>query len=314
MPSSDQSTPPSSTGIPSPPSGAGAADLATDSNDPQVLRELLDRARERLAFYESFDRIIGENIRRSGELMVETVALREQAQALAAQSAKDHAAFAATRQAERDRYRALIEQALGEVSTVRPVIDAIVTRFESVLTELDESIEAEDVVMNEASSTNVPTAPTPVEPSATSPDLDTESEEAPSPPDLEIDVEASAEEPTAEPGTETTGMIAVEAAPAPDVESGVTPQAPTTHGDRSIDVLAHGVPNARVAISLQKMLREMDVVSSVEAREFANGELRLAIQAKDSLPEIDLAAWLANNNGELMSVSASVMELTFGSA
>ena len=48
------------TALPSPVAGAGSADLMTDSNDPEELRSLLERARERLSFYESFDKIIAE--------------------------------------------------------------------------------------------------------------------------------------------------------------------------------------------------------------------------------------------------------------
>ncbi|HEV2073103.1 MAG TPA: hypothetical protein VGR29_05615, partial [Thermomicrobiales bacterium] len=304
MPSSDQPITPPTTGIPTPPGGAGAADLATDSTDPQILRELLDRARERLAFYESFDRIIGENIRRSGELMVETVALREQAQALAAQSAMERATFAATRQTERDRYRALVEQVLNEVSTVRPLIDTMVTRFESVLEELSEDTVTETGAGGVLDSTSISTnsaleAPSP------------ESSETDEPPPVLVEDETPVthvDPPAEEPAQETTEITTVEDAPPPDVAPEITPEEPAPEGSRGIDLLAHGVPNARVAISLQKMLRELDVVSSVEAREFANGELRLAIQASDALPEAALVAWLGDNNGELTSKSSSVTE------
>ena len=50
-----------------------AAALARDPDDPVLLKQRLTRARERLGFYESFDRIIQENIRRSGELMLEAM-------------------------------------------------------------------------------------------------------------------------------------------------------------------------------------------------------------------------------------------------
>lgn len=313
MPSSDQPTAPSHTVIPAPPSGVGAADLATDSTDPQVLRELLDRARERLAFYESFDRIIGENIRRSGELMVETVALREQAQVLAARSAEERAALAAKRQAERDHYRALIAQALHEVSCVRPVIDTMVTRLESVLAELGGDEESEDAA-TAVSPTSISTISALVDSRSTPPDRHEATELAPlfssEEPTTDTDGEASVEEPA----VETMDTAAEEEAPSAEAETAVTPEAPTTDGPRSIDVLAHGVPSARVAISLQKVLRDLDVVRSVEAREFANGELRLAVQATDALPQATLESWLADNNGELTGSDATVTEITFHGA
>lgn len=314
MPSSDQPTAPSHTVIPAPPSGVGAADLATDSTDPQVLRELLDRARERLAFYESFDRIIGENIRRSGELMVETVALREQAQVLAARSAEERATLAAKRQAERDHYRALIAQALHEVSSVRPVIDTMVTRLESVLAELGEGEETDSGAAATASATSISTISALVESRSTPPDRQEATELAPKFSSEEPTTDTDGEAPVEEPAVETADTAVEEETSNVEAETAVTSESPTTDGPRSIDVLAHGVPSARVAISLQKVLRDLDVVSSVEAREFANGELRLAVQATDALPQATLESWLADNNGELTGSGATVTEITFHGA
>lgn len=302
MSAPDKHTPSPSSGLPVPPEGVGAADLKTDSTDPQELRELLDRARERLAFYESFDRIIGENIRRSGELMVETVALREQAQTLAAQSEKERAEFEATRQADREHYRTLITGALAEVETARPVIDGMIARLQDVLDTLsqDDAIGA-DVT---AGSASVSLTSALVEPWHTDP---TPKEAAPSPDEAAIQADAEAE-PDA-PAADTTEPTTAEDAPVPaDAEESSTPSGPVA---RHITVLAHNVPNAKVAIALQKKLRELDVVTSVDAREFANGELRLAVIANDALPEDILTAWLTGNDGSLTSTSPSVTELTF---
>src|SRR5690606_21660333 len=56
-----------------------SADLATDSNDPQEVRRLLDRAVARLSFYEASDRTLGETVRRTGARTEETGALGERA-------------------------------------------------------------------------------------------------------------------------------------------------------------------------------------------------------------------------------------------
>lgn len=272
MTSPDRSPTSTPTGLPEPPSGVGAVDLATASNDPAELRDLLDRARERLAFYESFDRIIGENIRRSGELMVETVALREEAQALAAQSARDHAGFEATREADRQRYREIVRAALDEAAGVQPVIDGLIRHLEAALAQLD------------AMSTDTPepaAAAVPVEDSAGD-------EAAPATPAIE---------PTPE-----TAPTTPESAQGPPAEPA---------GPRTIQVLAHRVPNAKTAVALQAMLRDLDGIESVEAREFANGELRLAISATVPLPADILAAWLSANDGELTGTTDSVTEVTF---
>lgn len=276
--SSDHSPPP---GLPTPPAGVGAADLATDSSDPKELRELLDQARERLAFYESFDRIIGENIRRSGELMVETVSLREQAQALAAKYQKEREGFAATRQADQERYRALVADALKEIESARPVIDGLVGRLQGLLQSLEE-----DGSPDTSGGTAIATMAALVEPWHTGSD----------------DPATATADPAADPASTTDEDI-----PQEDEAASVEGEA----GPRTINLLAHGVPSAKVAIQLQNMLRGLAPVTRVDTREFANGELRLTVTAIGTLPEADITAWLGDNNGELTSSSPSVIELNF---
>lgn len=53
--------------------------FVTDSRDPDVLQELLARARERIAFYHHFDRQIQENLEHSRQLMAEAAAARDRA-------------------------------------------------------------------------------------------------------------------------------------------------------------------------------------------------------------------------------------------
>lgn len=317
MPSPDQpNTPPPPT-LPAPPSGVGAADLATDSTDPGELRDLLDRARERLAFYESFDRIIGENIRRSGELMVETVSLREQAQAIANQSARERAQFEATRQADRDRYRSLIQNALDEAAAVRPVIDAMVERLHGVLDELNaeagDSMDREPPTAVEAGDFGTVSITSDlVEPWSTSAARTQSVEPASHVSDIATPAESDTDATVGEqPAVETTDITAVEDAPEPATSGEAPPEPAVPVGPRTIDVLAHGVPNARIAISLQKMLRGLEVVSNVDVREFASGELRLAVTATGALPVDALTIWLTDNRGELTSTADTVTEITF---
>jgi len=293
MPSPDPSTIPTSTGLPEPSSGVGTADLTTDSTDPDELRALLERARERLAFYESFDRIIGENIRRSGELMVETVQLREQARALADQSAKDRAAFDAVRRAERDRYRALVQTALDEAASVQPIIGAMVGKLQDALRQIDQ--EPEPSTIPEPLSSAVQETPEhDEEPILTEPDA----------PELaDTDQETALAEPTV--------LVKEEEKAGPASSEDAIPEESEPTTSRTIQVLALGVPNAKTAIALQKMLRGLGAVTSVNAREFANGELRLAVSTTGPLPEEALTAWLADNAGELTSATETVTEVTF---
>lgn len=273
-------------GIPTPTMGAGSAELATTSDDPAVLRELLDRARERLAFYESFDRIIGENIRRSGELMVETVALREQAQAQAATLAAERAAFEASRQADREKHRQLVQGVLSEVAALQPVIEGLVERLQAALAAFGEeepatSARAEDItVVGEASADA----------------------------GKEVGAAEAPDAATTEPG---------EAPVVPQQEPNLEEDAATAamhDGPRTVEVLAHGIPTAAIAISLQRTLRELEQVASVEAREFADGVLRLQVVASGEIGEADLAEWLARHDGRIASTAGDVVEINVGSA
>jgi hypothetical protein len=292
------------TGIPAPTTGAGAGDLVTNSDDPAVLREMLDRARERLAFYESFDRIIGENIRRSGELMVETVALREQAQAQAAAIAAERASFDATRQADRETYRTLVQTALNEVAATRPIIDGLVERLQAALVSFGEE--------SPAATADIP--------AKIAPALDTEptlavAEVAPSEAVAQSASQAAAEAEAAprpeQRPTATSGSEEVTEAP---VEEDTAAVAAEPTGPHTVEILAHGIQTAAIAIALQRTLRELEKVSAVEAREFANGVLRLKVVVDGRIEPGDLASWLEANEGRIATASPTVMEITLGPA
>lgn len=56
-------------------------------------------------------------------------------------------------------------------------------------------------------------------------------------------------------------------------------------------VLAHGVSRADDAIELQRYLRALDGVRTVDAREFSDGVLRLSVVAERALTADDTEAW-----------------------
>lgn len=285
------------TGIPSPTTGAAAGDLVTTSDDPAILRELLDRARERLAFYQSFDRIIGENIRRSGELMVETVALREEAKAQAVAFAAERAAFEASRQADREAYRTLVQNALNDVAATRPVIDGLVERLQAALVGFGEEPTAEDAPAEAVS--EAPEAP---------------AEEIEAAPEAET-VEASATEAEAVQPDEVASEPQTPApvnASEPPVEEDAAASAVPASGPRTVEILAHGVQTAAIAIALQRTLRELEKVSNVEAREFANGVLRLQTVVDGAIERADLAPWLEAHEGRITSATPTVLEIALG--
>jgi hypothetical protein len=291
-----------------------SADLATDSNDPQELRRLLDRAVERLSFYESFDRTIGETLRRTGEMMEETVALREQAKQAAAEADAARSAAEETIRHERTRYRMLMEGALSEVRTARPVLDAMISRLEGALTDLsgDNGAEITDTA------DIVPTAAEAAE-STGEPKF---SDEHPAPDTTAeaMDIEVSGPEPEVPEPNEEPIAAPEEDEPEHPAADDVDPEATSEDGEDAseadtspgvIDVIAHGVPSAATAIGLQQMLRELDTVSRVDAREFADGELRLQVECTAPFPEQPLAEWLSQNSGSLVSRNGTAIELSF---
>jgi hypothetical protein len=233
--------PEGSASIPQPRVGAGSTDLVTDSQDAAVLRDLLARARERLSFYESFDRIIGENIKRSGELMLETIQLREQAETNAREAAEAKAQFDARLNAERKRHHDLLAALSKDLDQLRGQIDTFHTRLNSTITSID-GLE--------------PAAP--AEPAATEP-------------------VATATEAAAAPASEP------EPAPATPPES----EEPA----RAIDALFHGIPDAGTALKLQRFIGDIGGINRVEAREFAEGILRLQVTANRPLRSADFSAW-----------------------
>lgn len=228
------------TPIPNPTAGAGSAELSTSSNDPVVLRALLERARERLLFYESYDRMIGENIRRTGELMLDSIALRDEARAQAERADNARTEIEERIAASRREHQALVRSLLDEVVSLRSGVDQLQTRLSAALGETTPS-----------PTPTMQTVSPPVRHEPTAPELDATTEA---------------------------------------MEAGGTPL-PSSQAPFQIDVIVQGVSKAATALSLQRFLGDLDAVIGVEAREFAEGILRLQVTAKRSLSGDDLASW-----------------------
>jgi hypothetical protein len=295
----DASAPATSPALPTPVAGAGSADLATDSNDPQELRHLLERARERLSFYESFDRMIGENLRRTGEMMAETVALREQAAHATTEATAIRARVEETQRQERERYRTMISEALAEVKMAQPVIDGMVAKLQSALAELTGEEAPPEETQPEAVEEEVQSATAPAGPPA----------ETVTPPADDQPLEESAPEASREasPATPAAEEIVEATMPEEDVPEANADDA----GPRVLDVIAHGVPSATTAIALQQVLRGIDEVTRVDAREFADGELRLHVECSAPVPDAPLTDWLSRNSGTLVSHNGKAIEVSF---
>jgi hypothetical protein len=93
----------------------------------------LTRLRERVAFYESFDGLIKDNIARSGDLLREAVEVRESALRSVAEAKAE-----AERKSEEDRnhYRELLTALLGEARQLQERADSLTTRIAAVVDRL----------------------------------------------------------------------------------------------------------------------------------------------------------------------------------
>ena len=330
--------------LPRPQGGSGSHGISTESSDPEVLRQHLERARERLAFYESFDRIIGENIRRSGELMLETISLREEAQERDRVVAQLEAERNAARAAEHSRYQALLGGLLAEADSAL-----------AGLTMLRQKLA--DALASTVATTDTSAATFSVNEEGAGPGVTGTSgaqEVIPDAAAMSDAVEATRDTAHSESETHTGIAEIVTAEPAPEnttneddlkregvVDPVVSPNDASTHAavdtsasagmtsegiavateavpistPRTIDVLVHGVSRAAVALSLQNYLKAIAGVNAVETREFAEGVLRLNVKTTSptGLTAGDFAAWTNGDNITTLSEQESVLELSLSS-
>lgn len=113
---------------------------------------------------------------------------------------------------------------------------------------------------------------------------------------------------------ESVATNAAAATIAPDpVPTVATPTVQTQddRGAHELDVIAHGALLAN-ASGLQAFLRTMPAVSSVQTRQFVNGELRLHAEMTAALDRNALNTWLGENGGKVLTVTDTVVELSFG--
>lgn len=78
---------------------------------------------------------------------------------------------------------------------------------------------------------------------------------------------------------------------------------------RAVTVLVHGVPRAATALSLQRHLAALDHISGVEAREYAEGVLRLQVTSTRPLEFSDLESWEDGQGIEPVHLHADVIEV-----
>jgi hypothetical protein len=227
------------------PHRSGAEAFATASNDPGELRALLAHARDRLSFYEGFDRVIAENVRRSGELMLEMLTMRD---AMTASAERDN-------REQQERIAASLADLEAGLQAIRAQADRVGTQVASLRQSL------------ETAGGHPATAAGPAGPAAV--------------PEPDLEPRSAA---IADPG----GWAA----------------------PRVVDVIAHHVTRATVALSLQRHLGALDTVSGVEAREFAEGVLRMQVTASQPLGAADLDGWTDNGPVSILRLQPDFVEIS----
>ena len=298
---SPAASPASAARIPLPEGGLGSHELEIESDDPVVLRQALQRARERLAFYESFDRIIGENIRRSGELMLETIALREEAQAAEVARIAREAEIERERRAEHDRTKALLTDLRDEIAGFQVATGALGARVASALRSLDSVSSAEPAsdpapVEGSVEAPLATSAPDTGEATASPEEPAHEGEVAPDDPAASSAIPSAtpvkaAFRPIRQPAV-APSLAAARPQPAPE-DAGAPPAVSAEGGQRTIDLVVNGIARATTALAFQRELNALDGVTAVETREFAEGVLRLKVDVTndDALSDAAFAAW-----------------------
>lgn len=291
-----------------------AADLAAE----------LDRVRERLAFYESFDSLIRDNVARSGELLRQVAAEREQN----SQKLLEMRAEVDRRLAEQ---RSALEEVAAGLAGLQANLGTLADRVTSSLNALPGAGSAElsaasaqgSMLTDQSSvqfgnrveeSAQLPGAVVP--PSA--PGGPTR-EGAPGVPELRVDPEplpSIAALTDAQPAVDVSQPEVVER-PGDDQpgEPGGATAAPESPGParHKIDLIVHGVPRAATALSLQRHLQELSGVEAVEVREYVSGVLRFQVVAAALGPD-DLKGWQNGDALEVVTARDHVLELKLQSA
>jgi hypothetical protein len=278
-----------------------------DHSPDQSVSEELERLRERVAFYESFDQLIHENIARSGDLLRHAMDLRETA------GRELEEAKAEAERFDNTRYRETLSDLLEEVTTLqghverlgRRVADAI-DEFESGLPSgeqatpplrlpggnaihadfLDSPPEFVEFTTPEERAAVAASGPTSVaeatgdRPQAVSPDTSDPQPEAVS---IPVDLELVSE-------SESASALSASAPEVPPTEVEPSAAEPEVQ-EQSMIMLVHGVPRAATALSLQRYLAQLGQVAAVEPREYAGGVLRLHVAVREPVSVDDLRGW-----------------------
>ncbi len=135
-------------------SGAGRDQTMPPSASPGdpggTFADQLARAQERLAFYESFDGLIQDNISRSGDLLRQAMEMREGA---AREIAQARAELDQRLQAEREQHRATVSSLVDELTRLQQQTSDLVGRTTDALRDMDDRFASPSVAAPAAGTT-----------------------------------------------------------------------------------------------------------------------------------------------------------------
>ncbi|MDQ3693130.1 MAG: hypothetical protein M3464_05840 [Chloroflexota bacterium] len=280
---------------------------AVTESAPNLAAELAT-ARERLAFYESFDSLIQENVRQSGILLRQVAAEREAVETrLGAMRAELEARLA--------DQRAVLADLAGGLGDLETYLGSLSSRVNDSLARLSEAAtsEAPQVASRIDHDPSGDPRSAPPDGISSQPETPGTTDEGVGAPDLQF-LALRAD-------LETIVVIpAVTGEPDAGVQDGHTGSPGLFYGGensdiaeapavaRRIDVIIHGVPKAATALSIQRHLQELAAVEVVEVREYVSGVLRFQVMATEFGPE-DLMRWEGGDGMQTITAHQHVVEL-----
>jgi hypothetical protein len=252
----------------------------TASESKRQIESDLDRARERLSFYEQFDEIIRQNIASSSALLREA-------------SARFDSDFTE----ERRKYRALLSDILDDLTALQTQSERLARRVGDALDELENILPAPGE--SAGAGTTSLNAEAPAEAAA-----------------VVSGAPTARRKPERARAAESAAVTDAEAPPVPLAPVAAPPVVamPPTGEPASTTVLVHGVPRASAALALKSYIEKLDFVTAVEPREFAAGLLRLQVDGSRPLSAGDLSGWSMSDRIELKNDGNGLLELNLAPA
>ena len=268
----------------------------------------LSHLRERLAFYDSFDQVIRENVSQLSSLLRKAAETEEEARR-AIENAEVQRDIA--KKADRSHFRTLFSTMLDEVTALQGQVERLARRVADSLDDLEsdhsltETSVAGPIVAELGPGDVVVTPPEAPETETVAPGVTPEDLDASSPSDRDLEGIApfSADDYVQGERVVETSELPLPSRPEAEPETAVEPEAV------GATVLVHGVPRATTALSLKRFLENLPSVDHVEPREYAEGVLRLLVTSQRPVTMDDLLSWTEGASLEPVNIRAGLIEV-----